>query len=271
LRAIRIPASVVSIGRQAFSVASSLVNVIFEPGSSLIMIGASAFQQTALRTITIPASVEQMGWRVFTGAKQLANVMFEKGSQLKSIEYGTFADATALKTIDIPPSVTNIDERAFSGATNLEKVTFLPVSNLNRIGDDAFADTSLKLVVMGKPALGRLNDAIDLNDAAAQPIHFGDGNTFYGKEVLVLLLWRNKLTRWLMSQENSECPLARQGWPHPFLPGSPLKKPKPPKQAGVNGQPEKEAEGRRLSVAPRRGRLAVVRIPADRPINRARL
>jgi hypothetical protein len=142
------------------------------------MIGAGAFQQTALETITIPASVEKIGWHVFTVAKRLANVTFEKGSKLKSIEYGTFTGAIALETIEIPPSVKTIDPRAFSGATNLKQVTFLPGSNISLIGESAFADTNLKLVVMGKPALDKLTD---LNDAARQPLHFGDGNTFYGK------------------------------------------------------------------------------------------
>lgn len=141
------------------------------------MIGAGAFQQTALQTITIPASVEKMGWHVFTGAKRLTNVTFEKGSHLKSIEYATLTDATALEMIEIPPSVTSIGPRAFSGATNLKQVTFLQGSTLNIIGESAFADTKLTLVVMGEPALNRLNAAIIDNNAK---LHFGDGNRFYG-------------------------------------------------------------------------------------------
>jgi hypothetical protein len=115
-----------------------------------------------------------MGWHVFTGAKRLANVTFEKGSNLKSIEYAMFTGAIALETIEIPPSVTSIDPRAFSGAKNLKQVTFLPGSKVNSIGESAFADTNLQIVVMGEPALNRLNAA-----AGAQ-LHFGDGNTFYG-------------------------------------------------------------------------------------------
>ena len=143
------------------------------------MIGAGAFQRTSLQTITIPASVEKMGWNVFNGAKKLTNVTFEKGSHLKSIEFAAFGGATALETIDIPPYVTTIGPGAFSGATNLKQVTFLPGSNISLIEESAFADTSLKLVVMGKPALDKLTD---VNNAARQPLHFGDGNRFYGAD-----------------------------------------------------------------------------------------
>jgi hypothetical protein len=45
------------------------------------------------------------------------------------------------------------------------------------IGESAFADTKLTLVVMGEPALNRLNAAIIDNNAK---LHFGDGNRFYG-------------------------------------------------------------------------------------------
>jgi hypothetical protein len=68
----------------------------------------------------------------------------------------------------------SIDPRAFSGATNLKQVTFLPGSNISLIGESAFADTNLKLVVMGKPALDKLNTT------AVPKLRFGDGNTFYG-------------------------------------------------------------------------------------------
>jgi hypothetical protein len=166
------------------------------------MIGAGAFQHTSLQTIAIPASVEKMGWNVFAGAENLKQVTFETGSHLKSIEFAAFSGATALETIDIPPSVTtigpaafsgataletinippsvtNIDERAFSGATNLKQVTFLPGSNISLIEESVFADTNLKLVVMGKPVLDKLNTTIINNNAK---LRFGDGNTFYGAD-----------------------------------------------------------------------------------------
>ena len=61
LTSITIPASVTSIGNDAFYSCNSLTSVSFESGSQLTSIGNYAFYSTGLTTITIPASVTSIG------------------------------------------------------------------------------------------------------------------------------------------------------------------------------------------------------------------
>ena len=87
---VEIPASMTSIGTQAFQSCISLNTVTFASGSSLGSIGNSAFQQSGLTTISIPASVTSMGTYAFYVCSSLKTVTFASGSSLGSIGDSAF-------------------------------------------------------------------------------------------------------------------------------------------------------------------------------------
>ena len=158
LTSIEIPASVETIGKEAFKRCSSLATVTFEKGSQLKIIGGGysssshfgtysdyygAFSDcTALTSIEIPASVETIEATAFKRCSKLTTVTFEKGSQLKTIGggysssyyHGAFSDCSSLTSIEIPASVETVEAAAFSDCSQLATVTFEKGSQLKIIG-----------------------------------------------------------------------------------------------------------------------------------------
>ena len=153
LTTIEIPASVETIGYNAFWFCTSLQTVTFEKGSQLKTV--DGFQSCrSLTTIEIPASVETIKYSAFNGCTSLKTVTFEKGSELKTIEgyyqfYGAFSDCTSLTSIEIPASVETIGICAFSDCTSLTTIE-IPAS-METIEGGAFAGcTSLQTVTFEK-------------------------------------------------------------------------------------------------------------------------
>ncbi|WP_288707613.1 leucine-rich repeat protein [uncultured Alistipes sp.] len=134
LISIEIPASVETIGWNAFGNCQALTTVTFEKGSQLKTIwgGSSdvgAFSNCiSLTSIEIPASVEVIRENAFKGCTALTTVTFEQGSQLKTFhgryDTGVFYDCKSLTSIEIPASVETIEGATFKGCTALTTVTF---------------------------------------------------------------------------------------------------------------------------------------------------
>jgi hypothetical protein len=175
-----IPASVTSIGDDAFEACGSLTNVTI--GTNVTSIGNNTFNScTSLSDITIPNRVTNIGSQAFYSCGSLANVVI--GPNIINIGSGAFADCQSLTaiTVDeqnmlyssvngllfdkpqttliqapggiagsyaIPASVTRIGDEAFSYCTNLTDIT-IPNSVTN-IGSQAFYYCgSLTNVTMG--------------------------------------------------------------------------------------------------------------------------
>jgi hypothetical protein len=211
LTTIRIPASVTHFGDGVFQNATNLREVIFEEGSRLQYIGDNVFREAkALETFRIPAGVTQLGYGVFYDATSLQTihiprlirvlnirvlsktpslreVTFEPDSLLESIKGAAFHSATALETIRIPRGVTEIQEGAFTDTKNLREIIFEHNSQIARMTsditiydiNDTFQGSGLTLVVIGEPALNRLN--VERRTLNMQPLRFGQNNNFYGK------------------------------------------------------------------------------------------
>ncbi|MGN0824125.1 MAG: leucine-rich repeat protein [Candidatus Coproplasma sp.] len=119
---ITIPASVTSIGDEAFRVCSSLTSVTFGANSQLTSIGANAFQNcSSLESITIPASVTSIGNYAFRGTS-LTSITIP--ASVTSIGNYAFYDCDELKSIAIPTSVTSIGNNAFNGCTALTEINY---------------------------------------------------------------------------------------------------------------------------------------------------
>ena len=138
-----IPASLESIGDEAFVDCIHLESVIFAEGSRLSSIGQEAFHCTGLKEIEIPASLESIGDEAFGDCIDLESVKFANNSKLSIIGKAVF-NSRKLTEIEIPASVEVIGDRAFEGCNNLASVTFAEGSRLSSIGQEAFSCTLLK-------------------------------------------------------------------------------------------------------------------------------
>ena len=96
-----VPASVTSIGENAFYYCTNLTTVTFDNQSQLTTIGNSAF----------------------FGCTNLTTVTFNNQSQLTTIGNGAFFGCTNLASVTLPASVTSIGDDAFFYCTNLASVT----------------------------------------------------------------------------------------------------------------------------------------------------
>ena len=156
IKTITIPASVKSVGMDAFRESAYLTSVTFSGGTTSI--GDYTFYKcTSLKTVKLPSGLKTMGTYVFYGCSALTDIVipdtvttmggyfFENCTALKSvtlpadlteIKDDTFAWCTSLSTIRVPNKVTAIDWRAFTSCTALTRV-ILPGS-LKKIGEEAF-------------------------------------------------------------------------------------------------------------------------------------
>jgi hypothetical protein len=155
--AFTIPATVTTIGTNAFADCSGLTNVTmaagvtnigddafkdcFQLGSVAIPAGVTSIGNGAfagclgLTNVTIPASVTCIGNQAFSGCLMLTNVVINPGAT--NIGYEAFSDCRSLSSITIPAGVTNIGCDAFSYCYYLTGVS-IPGSVIS-IGNSAFA------------------------------------------------------------------------------------------------------------------------------------
>jgi hypothetical protein len=178
LRAICIPATVLSLDDRCFLKCRSLVSVTFAPASKLGSIGAKAFAQcAALDTITIPRSVRSLGRSAFAAHHQFNDhrfsIVFEAGSQISRLAAKTFFRLD-LRHICVPAAVEVICERCFWECTELEAVTFARGSRLSRIEPRAFAGCSALAAIRfpaGLEVIGRkcFADFAAISEVAFEP------------------------------------------------------------------------------------------------------
>lgn len=90
MTSVTIPATVTSIGAEAFFVTPALETVTFETGSNLATIGVEAFFNSGLLTFTFPPSVTSIGDAAFGHCPNLVTVTFEPGSSLDTIGWSAF-------------------------------------------------------------------------------------------------------------------------------------------------------------------------------------
>jgi hypothetical protein len=103
------------IGRFAFF--EFPAQVTLPPDGALVLIGESAFQNSAIYEITIPRSVTAIGASAFRGSR-LASLNFPTGALLERIEPFAFAD-TDLRELTIPARVTSF---AGSAVDQLDRI-----------------------------------------------------------------------------------------------------------------------------------------------------
>jgi hypothetical protein len=137
IESVTIPASITSIGNDAFSDCDSLAAVVFAEGATLTTIGERAFRYCdALKEITIPKSVTTIGAEAFYICSVLETVSFEDGISIGQINDYTFYGCFALSSISYPNTLTSIGESAFYQCSGLSEFS-IPAS-VQYIGKKAF-------------------------------------------------------------------------------------------------------------------------------------
>ena len=121
---VTIPASVTSIGNQAFYGCTGLTGITIP--NSVTYIGYGTFSGcTGLTSVTIPNSVTYIGYGTFSGCTGLTSVTIP--NNITFIVSGMFSGCTSLTSLTIPVSVTSIGSQAFYGCTGLTSIT-IPAS-----------------------------------------------------------------------------------------------------------------------------------------------
>ena len=150
LEQVEIPASVTKIGKNAFSLCTSLTTVSFEETAkveeligfagctsltsieippSVKTIADRAFSGcTALQSITVPKSVKTLGSSAFGNCTALSSVNFEAGSQLTALKGRIFSNCSSLRSIELPASVSSFEPNIFE---NCNKLTTIAVAAEN--------------------------------------------------------------------------------------------------------------------------------------------
>ncbi|MDE6535535.1 MAG: leucine-rich repeat domain-containing protein [Muribaculaceae bacterium] len=150
LETISIPASVSSIGNNAFNGCVSLSSLTIADASQPISVGYShdytsgidrgLFSECPLRTLYLGRNVTNNTHRyaTFSGNDELTSLTI--GDQVTEITASMFSGCSALEAVSIPESVQSIGSSAFSGCSSLKSVE-LP-SSLRAIGPSALFNCS---------------------------------------------------------------------------------------------------------------------------------
>ncbi|MDR2197386.1 MAG: leucine-rich repeat domain-containing protein [Coriobacteriales bacterium] len=135
LTAIKLPATLQSIGANAFS--GTGISAISLP-SQLQSIGQQAFAATALTQVVIPHSVNSMGAAVFQDCTALAQVTFFNG--MTAVPESCFKGCTALTGFVAGTGVSSIGAYAFADCTGITGtlISSLP-AQVESIGSSAFS------------------------------------------------------------------------------------------------------------------------------------
>ena len=142
---VMIPASVQSIGSNAFYGCAALTSVTLNEG--LKCIESYAFSECPIVTIVIPNTVKTIESSVFKKCTKLITVVI--GDGLKAISDEMFRGCSALTSVTIGDSVEHIGADAFYDCISLTKVIFGEA--VTSIYDGAFRNCS-SLIVINIPA-----------------------------------------------------------------------------------------------------------------------
>jgi hypothetical protein len=120
LTSVTIPGNVTNVGVSAFDYCSSLSSVTIP--ASVTSIGENAFFACGLSSVTISGGANSVGVGAFAYCSSLTNATISLG--VADIESNAFLYCTALTNVTIAGSVTNIGEYGFENCSDLTQVYF---------------------------------------------------------------------------------------------------------------------------------------------------
>lgn len=114
LRSLKLPASLETIGKQAFVACDALGTVTFAKGSQLKEIGESAFAVcVSLKEILLPDTTETLGSDAFVNCLRLKKA--DLGKAIREIGAEAFMYDTELNSLIVPDTLTSIGDKALEG------------------------------------------------------------------------------------------------------------------------------------------------------------
>ena len=119
LTSIEIPEGVIIIKSDAFSGCSSLTSIEIPEGVTSIEEYAF-YECSSLTNINIPEGVTSIGDWAFSGCSSLTSIKIPEG--VTRIGDGAFSECSSLTNINIPEGVTSIGDWAFSGCSSLTSI-----------------------------------------------------------------------------------------------------------------------------------------------------
>ena len=132
-----IPKSLKEVGEYCFRDCSSITNVVFEPG--LTVLGDEMFYAcTSIKEIVVPGSVETIGESAFYGCSSLAAVIISSG--VETIGSSAFSSCSSLSDVIISRGVKTIGSSAFSSCSSLAEIV-IPCT-VETIGKSVFSSCS---------------------------------------------------------------------------------------------------------------------------------
>lgn len=143
-----IPATVTTIGDEAFKGCSNLTSVDFH--ANITEIGSWAFENcTGLTSVTIPAGLTSLEWCIFSGCTSLTSV--DLHANITKIGGWAFSNCSSLASITIPEKVTSILSTSFRGCSNLASMTVASGNTKYDCRDDcnAIIETRTNKLVAG--------------------------------------------------------------------------------------------------------------------------
>lgn len=152
-RSVNIPASIESIGTNAFAGGEKqkvyiLQSVTIEEGSKLNWIGEAAFQsQAGLKSeIVIPDGVTKIGKQAFYNCEGLTKITFNGGGIIGAQAFSGCRKVNMENGLKFPLNVTEIGDEAFLnyGASSTNAGDLALPSGLTSIGKKAFSGAKLK-------------------------------------------------------------------------------------------------------------------------------
>ncbi len=141
IASVKIPASVTSIGQNAFRKCASLATVEFvAPADGVkaadLTIGNYAFAEIGITAITLPERLTTLGTYVFNKCASLASVGFGAQSKLESIGNYAFGE-TAITSITLPASVKTLGTNVFYKCAKLQTAD-LSAINVTALANNLF-------------------------------------------------------------------------------------------------------------------------------------
>jgi hypothetical protein len=222
ITSVTIPASIKTIGAEAFQNCRSLSMVTFTLYAQLTTVENFAFSNCkSLRNIHLPESVSTLGIGVFTECTKLT--FADLPDSTTSIPNGTFYNCISLSSVVLPDSLTSIGNSAFFGCLALSSID-LP-ETVTVLKNSVFYSAGLTEITLPSSLRSLGNDVFDSCFNLASVTFLGSAPTFGSDIFLSTDLNVGGLTITIYdTYEESYASLRDQYKEHTFniVPGSPI-------------------------------------------------